>query len=73
MDAPKPTIGRIVHYFEKVNGVLETMPAVVNGAAGDSTFADLHVMGKTVKLQRNRVPYSPSPADGYWTWPPRVV
>jgi hypothetical protein len=68
-----PTIGRIVHYFETdpATKQLVTMPALVNGVYGETLFADLDVRGKTVKLQRTRVPYNEKPADGYWTWPPR--
>lgn len=68
---PLPTLGRIVHYWERVQGRLEPMPAIVNGVDGNSMFADLDVRGRTVKLQRNRVPYSAAPADGFWGWPPR--
>jgi hypothetical protein len=73
METPKPTIGRIVHYFEKMpmSGELVTMPAVINGVHADGTFVDLYVLGRVRIGQRDRVPYGKTPADGFWTWPAR--
>lgn len=71
---PKPTVGRIVHYYRTGDTeLLCPMAAIVTGVSVDDavwvtvfeTCAPPTSLGKAV-------PFSTGPAPGCWTWPPRA-
>ena len=74
----KPTIGRIVHYYESPKGILPNPPlaAVVTHVygAGEETMVCLTVFPPfSSPYARTSIQYSESPAPGCWSWPPRVA
>lgn len=70
----KPTIGRTVHF----NTCCRTCAAIITGLVEPATIGadnvvNLHVMpsgGPAHEL--TAVPFSEEPAEGHWSWPPRV-
>ena len=86
--APRPTIGRIVHFHFDGRRGLETRAAIVTstwdgtpheveqraGLTGFFAGADHDARSDLAELPINldAVPYADGPTSGAWTWPPRV-
>lgn len=82
MSAPRPTVGRIVHYQAVADTADGTRPAptaalitVVRECGSAEHSGCPHV---SLALMRERgpdialdVPYSAEPRPGHWNWPPR--
>lgn len=72
-DAPKPTVGRIVHFHDD-----ETPHAALVAAVNDDGTCTLAVFGcgvafgGQVVVRREHVPFSELPRRDHWTWPPRA-
>ena len=69
----KPTIGRIVHYQDRIYG---TAAAIITDVKDDGTVC-LGIFHKVPGNIKDSVvyviaEYSETPQDGYWSWPPRV-
>jgi hypothetical protein len=73
--APRPSIGRIVHYTNlgDKDGKYppETQAALITGVNEDGSVA-LHVFYKTGQFDMPSVPFAESPVRGHWNWPPRT-
>jgi hypothetical protein len=68
-----PTVGRIVHYHT----VESTQPKAAIIVAVDGERCDLHVFDLNPSACMcdsvlRLVPFSESPENGRWTWPPRA-
>lgn len=73
--APEPVVGSIVHYqsygtpgHEYESEVRAAIITVVHPEQGDVGLA---VLNPTGLFFNQRVPYSPKPKPGHWSWPPR--
>lgn len=74
-----PSVGRIVHYHAP-NGGGEDDPGpyaglivrVHPGGLGLPRLVDLVTFGPLSIYHDLSVPFSPVPAPGHWSWPPRV-
>lgn len=78
---PKPSVGRVVHYFmsedERINTAsTERGPAaaVITRVEGDQVDLTVFPCGTTVLTARRRVPQAARlSSDGqHWAWPPRL-
>lgn len=70
----RPSVGRIVHYFDNDDEVAFTPPlaAIVTAVITTHTVA-LTVFGTNcTPYNVARVPASETPKAGHWCWPPRV-
>lgn len=70
----RPSVGRIVHYYDNDDEVAFTPPL----AAIVTAVITTHTVSLTV-FDTNRAPYnvarvpaSETPKAGHWCWPPRV-
>lgn len=85
MSNQTPTVGRIVHYQShgSPNGQHKSEPrAAVVTAVRDvpviedpgvtAVEVDLCVLNPTGLFFNQRVPFSPEPQAGCWSWPPRA-
>lgn len=78
MAPQKPSVGRIVHYYDGLTAK-EPPNAAIVCAINDNGTVDLYVLPPHIwKDEHDRahyeenVPYSETPKIGCWTWPPRV-
>lgn len=69
----KPTIGRIVYYYSRIgaDGIFHSDPRAAMVTAVKGTVASLAVLHPTGIFFDADVSYSPTPAPGCWSWPPR--
>jgi hypothetical protein len=74
----KPTIGRIVHYYDNANGLGMVYPAIISGVLynnpemeGECTLS-LTVFTNTGIKFLSGINYSETNGIGCWGWPPRV-
>jgi hypothetical protein len=76
-DAPKPTVGRIVHFYNEA-----LAPAANNGTGAgpyaalvtqtfDGPYVNLKVMPYGESWDEGSVSEKAEGATRYWTWPPR--
>lgn len=73
----KPTVGRIVHYYELAYGAVPYGPfaAIVTAVPEDADFITLSVMKpgeeSMIWAANVREKTSPESVTDYWEWPPR--
>ena len=71
----QPSIGRIVHYQSYGTPAGEYLPApraAIITILNDDGTAGLAVLNPTGTFFNLRVPFSPEPKPGHWSWPPRT-
>lgn len=73
----QPTVGRIVHWFEKKNKKAGPIAAVVTGVDSDSETNDVHLSilftdGIVFALFIPHIKSAGASDDGYWDWPEKV-
>lgn len=75
MEAPVPTVGRIVHYTNLGDSEgrypPETQAAIITKVR-DLQTVDLAIFYPTGLFFRDYVALSGEPRRGHWNWPPRV-
>ncbi len=78
-ELPRPTVGRIVHYYEIGGGNTPMGPlaAIVTGVFDAEPFMANLMVFRGAPFLAPQIPYRDpgSPGEkhmmGYWTWPPR--
>ena len=79
-EQPKPTVGRIVHYYRQGGGLLplgKPLAATITEVHGDGDgrFVALAVFlpgdSDHPVVPYRTVPFAPIPTPGCWSWPPR--
>lgn len=75
---PIPSSGRIVHYYTRIGRVdvypLEPFPAIVMPRVegpGEDGLIDLNVFYRGGTRFHASVPYSETPVQDHWSWPPK--